>query len=242
VAQDRAATTAEEERRRVAEVDMLYAMHRRLDPIGLLGVPEDASPSALDAAFVAFAQRFAPWELGGETGGRATALLLAGARAYVTLADPSTRQEVLERRRPQPTVPVARPGPETERIRTDLLDPVVQFAKGKTLMQEGRLKEAVVQLEYASDLDPQNPDYRAELAYCRFLHDPERGSSQALEELEDVLRIERSHGLALYYAGEIYQRLGKVELARGHFEKAIKPLAGDRRPIDALRALTAAKK
>jgi tetratricopeptide (TPR) repeat protein len=118
----------------------------------------------------------------------------------------------------------------------------VQFAKGKALMREGRLKEAVVQLEYASDLDPQNPDYRAELAFCRFLHDPERASSQALEELEDVLRIERGHGLALYYAGEICHRLGKLELARTYFEKAIKPMAGDRRPIDALKALSTAKK
>lgn len=232
----------EEERRRAAEVDMIFAMHRRLDPFALLGVAEDATSASIEASFVTFARRLAPWELEGETAARATVLLLAGARAYAALAEPSSRLSILERRKGPTTAPAVSSSPESDRIRTDLLDPEVQFAKGKTLMQAGRLREALVQLEYACDLDPQNVTYRAELAHCRFLQDPEGGAREALDELDDVLRIERSHGLALFYAGEIHQRLGNLDQARGLYEKAIKPLSGDRRPIDALRSLTAVRK
>jgi tetratricopeptide (TPR) repeat protein len=232
---------AEHERALAAEIETIFLAHQRLDPFEMLGVTENASPLEVGQAFVAMTQRWAPWQRTGETAGRATALLLAGARAYAALADPESRTRVLARRHTQPTVPVARPSSDADRIRTDLLDPAVQFAKGKKLMDEGRYKEAIVQIEYASDLDPQNPSYRAELAYCRFLHNPDWSAQQALDELEEVLRMERGYGLALFYIGEVHRGLGHTEQAKIYLEKAIKPMAGDRRPIEALRALGSGK-
>jgi hypothetical protein len=224
-----------------AEIEMTYHAHQSLDPFELLGVTEAASPLEVGQAFVTLAQRWAPWQQSGETSRRATALLLAAARAYASLADPDSRETLLARRHTRPTVGVARPSADGDRIRTDLLDPEIQFAKGKKLMDEGRHKEAAVQIEYAADLDPQNPRYRAELAYCRFLHNPDWAAQQAIDELEDVLRMEHGYGLAFFYIGEILRKLGRTEQARLYLEKAIKPMAGDRRPIDALRVLGMSK-
>ena len=126
-------------------------------------------------------------------------------------------------------------------IKTDLLDPEVQFRRGKQLLEAGKLGEALTQLEYAFDLDPQNPTYRAELAWCRYQRDPLGSAERSLGELRDALRIDSQSGLALFYSGEIYRRLGNREAARLFLERSIKPLAPDRRPIDALRTLMAEK-
>jgi tetratricopeptide (TPR) repeat protein len=104
-------------------------------------------------------------------------------------------------------------------------------------MAKGRYKQAIAQLEYATDLDPQNGDYRAELAYCRFLLDPGVGAPGALDELDDTLRIEAGNGLALFYRGEVLRHMGRLDEAEQAYRQSITPLAPDRRPIDALREL-----
>ena len=64
-----------------------------------------------------------------------------------------------------------------------------------------RHRQAITQFEFAVDLDPQNLDYRAELAWCRYHADPNRSEQRALSELADVLRVDPHHGPALFFSG-----------------------------------------
>ena len=52
-----------------------------------------------------------------------------------------------------------RPPPDFT-IKTDLLDPEVQFKKGVALLESGQCREAITQLQFASDCDPSNGVYR----------------------------------------------------------------------------------
>jgi hypothetical protein len=226
------------------EVMQAYLTYRRQDAFDLLGLPETAPPGAIEAKFLDFSRRFAPWTLDHPElralEDRARDLFLAGARAFAELADSEQRNTLLFRRRTlreeQAKKPTAFGG-----IKTDLLDSEAQFKRGRALMEQGKHKDAVVLLEFAADCDPQNSLYAAELAYCRFLLSSAH-ASQAIKELQETLRRDPACGLAAYYAGEISRETGFYEDAESYFRRAIKLMSPDRRPIDALKNLSTARK
>ncbi|MEM7246116.1 MAG: DUF4388 domain-containing protein [Acidobacteriota bacterium] len=135
----------------------------------------------------------------------------------------------------RPMIPAA--SANAFKIETNLLDPAVQHAKGKKLMEQKSYGQAITQLEFAFDLDPQNSEYRADLAYCRYLREPAISGSESLAELKEALRIDPDCGLAWYYSGEIHSRAGRWDQAEQMLRKAIKPMSPDRRPIEALHAM-----
>ncbi len=128
-----------------------------------------------------------------------------------------------------------------ERIKTDLLDSEAQYRKGRTLMDSGEFQEAIQYIEFASDCDPQNGLYRAELSYCRYVNSPS-SAEQCLDDLREACRIDPRCGLAVFYTGEILRDLQRYGDAEPLLREAIKMMAPDRRPIDALKALSEQRK
>jgi len=227
-------TAEDTEDRRAALMEMVLN-YRRKDAFDLLGVDPDGFGRESQDRFLAFAEEFAPWSFPPDLAGDARRVFLAGVRAFGELADPDRRQALIDRRR-QPVRTTAA-GANPFRIETDLLDPEVQFRQGRALMREGNYRDALEQLGYASDLDPQNGDYRAELAYCRYLFQPQVGGPVALDELKQALRIDPRSGLVHFYRGEILRDMGRPDEAEACYRRAIRPMAPDRRPIDALKGL-----
>jgi hypothetical protein len=230
--------------RRRNEIMQAYLSYRRQDAFDLLGVPEEATAVTWEAKYLDFARKFAPWTLDHPElralEERARDLFLAGARAFSELADVEQRNTLLFRRRTL-REERARKNPSSFAIKTDLLDSEAQYKKGKALMEAGKYKDAIVLLEFASDCDPTNGLYAAELAYCRFLHST-AASGQAVKELQEALRRDPGCGLAAFYAGEIHRQLGNFDEAEPFLRKAIKLMSPDRRPIEALRLLSAERK
>jgi hypothetical protein len=227
--------------RRRNEIMAAYLSYRRQDAFDLLGVPEDGGAAAFETAFLAFSRRFAPWTLdSAELAEKARDLFLSGARAYAELADAEQRNTLLYRRRTLREERARRPTASFA-IKTDLLDSESQYKKGKALMEAGKDREALVLLEFAADCDPQNGVYAAELAYCRFLVSS-ANAGRALKELNETLRRDPNCGLAALYAGEIERQEGSAEKAEAHLRRAIKLMSPDRRPIEALKALSTERK
>lgn len=219
-----------------------YLQYRKQDPFDLLRVPEDASMEEIERRYLAFSRRYAPWKY--EAPGlthlveKAEDLFFAGGRAFGELCDPE-RRNTLRMRRQNLRQQSVKKKPVRDRflIRSELLDPDVQFRKGKALMAKERYQEAIQQLQFAYDCDPQNSTYRAELAYCRFRNHPEHAGEETLGELREVLRIDPRSGLGHYYQGVVLGELDRVEEAEVSLRHAIKLLKPDRRPIEALKAL-----
>ncbi len=230
--------------RRHNEIMQAYLVYRRQDAFDLLGVPEEATLPVIDAKYLEFARRFAPWLLdhidlrGLEE--RARDLFLAGARAFGELSDSEQRNTLRFRRKTLREEREKRP-PAFGGIKTDLLDSEAQFKRGLALLEQGKPKEALLHLEFASDCDPQNSLYAAETAYCRFQVSSAH-ANQALRELGETLRRDPTCGLAAYYAGIISRETGNYGEAENHLRRAIKLMAPDRRPIDALKALPAGRR
>lgn len=230
--------------RRRNEIMQAYLSYRRLDAFDLLNVPEEATAQEIDARFLAFSRRFAPWaldhpELAAMTE-RAQDLFLAGARAYGELCDREQRGTLIFRRKTLRDERAKKPAASFA-IKTDLLDAEAQYRKGKALLEADKPREALVLLEFAADCDPQNGVYAAETAWCRFVVSSSY-AGRSLRELAEALRRDPNCGLAEYYAGEIHRRLGQVDEAEPHLRRALKLMSPDRRPIDALKALSGERK
>ncbi len=226
----------EKERNEVMEA---YLQHRRQDAFDLLGLSEQAQMPQIERKYIEFSRRFAPWNF--EAPGlwnlveKAEDLFLAAGRAFGELADAERRNTLMVRRRNLRDEAARTPSRDRFAIKSNLLDPEVQFEKGSALMGAGKYVEAVQQLQFAYDCDPQNSGYRSELAYCRFMVAPKREGDRALEELREALRVDPKCGLAVYYTGMVYGEIGRLDEAEAHLRKAIRLLMPDRRPIEGLK-------
>jgi tetratricopeptide (TPR) repeat protein len=238
----RAAESPGELERRRNEIVQAYLSYRRQDAFDLLGAPEDGSPVQFEESFLAFARRFAPWAFDApDLAEKARDLFLTGARAYAELSDREQRETLLFRRKTLREERARKPTASFA-IKTDLLDAEAQYRKGKALMDTGKVREALILLEFAADCDPQNSLYAAELAYCRFLTSTAHGD-RALKELQETLRRDPNCGLAAFYAGEILRQTGgDAGEAESHLRRAIKLMSPDRRPIEALKALSSERR
>ncbi|MGE5234277.1 MAG: tetratricopeptide repeat protein [Acidobacteriota bacterium] len=221
-----------------------YLNHRRLDPFDLLGVAPEAAVAEIEERFLTFAERYSPWSFTGPElepiADRARELFVAGAAAFGQLMDAEQRN-VLRARRTTLLQKSASAAPSFA-IKTDLLDPEVQYRKGKALLEAGKWKLALQEIEFAADCDPQNGLYRAEAAWCRFMDSPATASRKALEDLDEAVRIDPKCGVAHLYAGEIHARLGNYDEAEDWLRRANKLMAPDRRAMDALREVAAKRK
>jgi len=237
------AVNLQELERRRNEIMQTYLSYRRQDAFDLLNVPEEATAQEVDEKFLAFSRRFAPWSLDhpdlAAMTERARDLFLAGARAYGELCDREQRGTLLFRRKTLRDERAKKPAASFA-IKTDLLDAEAQYRKGKSLLDAGKPRDALVLLEFAADCDPQNGVYAAETAWCRFVVSATY-ADRSLRELTEALRIDPHCGLAEFYAGEIHRRLGHAAQAEAHLRRALKLMSPDRRPIDALKALTGDK-
>ncbi len=219
-----------------------YLSYRRRDAFDLLAVPESSGSTEIENAWVRFAEAYAPWPLAGlvppDLLEKARALFLAGSEAYAELRDGERRAMLVHRR--QLALAQRANQPRGTGIQTDLLDPEAQFRKGMELRAAGNDKKALELLQYAADLDAQNPIYRAESARCRF--DVSEDAAKPLEELEEAVRIDPRCGLAWYYMGVIQGQAGRLTEAEESLRRAIRLMAPDRRPIEALKDLPAKKR
>lgn len=233
--------TPQESERRRNEVMQAYLSYRRQDAFDLLGVPEEGTQPLFDAKFLGYSRRFAPWDLDSpDLAEKARDLFLAGARAYAELSDREQRGTLIFRRKTLRDERAKKPAASFA-IKTDLLDAEAQHKKGKALMDAGKVREALMLLEFAADCDPQNSQYAAELAYCRFLTTTAH-AGRALKDLQETLRRDPNCGLAAFYAGEIHRQAGSAAEAEDYLRRAIKLMSPDRRPIDALKALSTERK
>ncbi len=254
---------AEEAARIRDRVAIAFSRLREQDPFDLLAAADATTVAEIRARYFAFARQFAPWQFATpELLGAAAAaeeLFAAGALAFARLSDAREREALRTARReregspataaPAPLSPpgathrTAGPVPASFRIQTDLLDPELQYKKGRALKEAQRWSQALQQFDFAADCDPQNGAYRAEAAHCRFLLAPTTMGAKALDALREAQRIDPEAITPYLYAGEIAAHLGKFDDAETYLRSAAKRLGPtDRRALDALRDLAKKRK
>lgn len=223
------------------EFMQIYLSHRGRDSFDLFNLAESATEEEIRRSYVEFSKKVAPWRF--ESGAleqlrdKAEEVFLTASRAYAELASSESRLSLVHRRRTLREEQKRAATANRFAIKTDLLDPEVQYRKGKALLDAGKYKEALTFLEFAVDCDAQNSLYGAELAWCRFLFSPVSNASGAMKGLREIIRIDPESGISYYYAGEIARQRGDAMEAEKLLRKAAKMMAGDRRPVESLKLL-----
>ncbi|MFQ5528239.1 MAG: DUF4388 domain-containing protein [Thermoanaerobaculia bacterium] len=225
-----------------------YLSFRRKDSFDFLELEEGCSVEDIDRAYLDAAATYAPWSL--EEMGvtdfveQGELLFLKAARAYAELSNSETRGSLIHRRKVLRDEEADRKKAKFS-IKTDLLDSEEQFKKGLALADGGELGKALELLEFAVSCDPQSAVYRAELAHRRDEFEAHRWRKQSIADLKEAIRIDPSCGVAHYYLGLILGAGGDhadPAAAEELLRKSIKLMAPDRRPIEALKELSAKKR
>ncbi len=228
------------------QVMEMYLRYRKLDAFDLLGISENATREQVEKAFIDYCEKFLPARFASPDlqamEEKARDLFIAGGRAFGELSNPETRNSLLGRRQSRFRQLSSEEARNAFAIKSNLLDSETQFAKGMALVKEGKYADALELLQFAHDCEPQNGLYRAELAYCRYRKAPEFEAKTAIDALRETVRIDPECGLAYYYAGLIHADNAEFTEAEPLLQRAIKLMAPDRRPIDALKKLTAAER
>jgi tetratricopeptide (TPR) repeat protein len=224
----------------------MYLRFRKLDAFDLLGISENATREQVEKAFIDYCEKFLPARFASPDlqvmEEKARDLFLAGGRAFGELSNPETRNSLIGRRQSRFRQLSSEEARNAFAIKSNLLDSETQFAKGMALVKQGKYAEALELLQFAHDCEPQNGLYRAELAYCRYRKAPEFEAKTAIDALRETVRIDPECGLAYYYAGLIHADNAEFAEAEPLLQRAIKLMAPDRRPIEALKKLKAAER
>jgi hypothetical protein len=228
------------------QVMEMYLRYRKLDAFDLLGISESATREQVEKAFIDYCEKFLPARFASADlqpmEEKARDLFLAGGRAFGELSNPETRNSLIGRRQSRFRQLSSEEARSAFAIKSDLLDSETQFAKGIALVKQGKYADALELLQFAHDCEPQNGLYRAELAYCRYRKAPEFEGKNAIDALRETVRIDPEGGLAYYYAGLIHADNAEFAEAEPLLQRAIKLMAPDRRPIEALKKLKAAER
>ncbi|MGH9321764.1 MAG: DUF4388 domain-containing protein [Vicinamibacteria bacterium] len=223
-----------------------YLRYRKLDAFDLLGVPENATREQVEQGFIEYCDKFLPSKFRSAElqamEEKARDLFIAGGRAFGELVNPETRNSIAARRNSRFKQLSSEEARNAYAIKSDLLDSETQFEKGMALVKQEKYAEALDLLQFAHDCEPQNRLYRAELAYCLYRKAPELEAEASIDALREAVRIDPECGLAYYYAGLILAERGEFADAEPLLQRAIKLLAPDRRPIDALKKLKSAER
>lgn len=224
------ALTPELEARRQEILDRARAIEHE-NFFTMLGVPQDAPPDTVHAAYLDLAKRWHPDRLPAALAplrDTCSSIFSHLNKAREVLTDAVRRAEYVE---------LMKQGggtPEEQARVTRLLEAQSEYRKAELLFKKGDLAGAERFASAAVDKDPEQPDYSSLLAWIR-ANKPAVGPDDldaSIRLLDTALSASPNHQRSLWYRGSLLKRLGKEKLAMVDFRKL---LALDPRHVDAAR-------
>jgi hypothetical protein len=199
----------------------------------LLEVPESAKASEVSAAFFRAARRYHPDRLAGaglsKMAPQAERILARMSEAAMTLGDPAKRATYLGERSGKKKSP--------ENTITSVVEAEAIFNKGEVFLKKGDYPKAIECFTAACQANPNEPQFRAYLAWARF--DNPKGRKEAVVRevqrvLHDVVSAQPKFARGHYWLGLISKFLNEPDRAERCFREAVNQ---DKEFIEAIREL-----
>ena len=198
------------------------------DYFTLLGVPVDASPDAVRAAYLNLAKQLHPDKLA-ELGmpddqGAVQRLFAHIGNAFAVLTDPVRRQTYLDglaRAAPPPGLPRTKTGELPDN--TPAAQAAQAVKRAELALKGDRPGEAVNELLRACELQPNNFDIAGLLAWAKFCASSDKlaAASEARKPLERALLRSDTPEVARFYLGRIERIIGRDREALRHFQEVL---------------------
>jgi curved DNA-binding protein CbpA len=205
----------------------------------VLGVPQDAVTTMVEAAYIQLAKQWHPDRVPMELADLRPAVSKIFARmneAHRTLMDPTRRAEYMQ-------VLAHGGGSAREQEIVDrAVDSAMLFQRAEFALKRNALAEAEELLYQAVAADPDPPEYRSLLAWVRAQRRPAPPTprdarityADDIEMLDLVLREYHDFERALFYRAELLKRIGETERSMRDYRAAF---AQNPRNIDAAREI-----
>jgi tetratricopeptide (TPR) repeat protein len=214
------------------DVKSLIAQRIRLldqgaDHFQLLGVTHDVSQEALRKAYFAIARQLHPDRLAAlgisDDGRHAQRLFAQINTGFAILSDPPRRASYLDVVRRGGEAVVRAEQARAEELARRILDAEEAFRRGELALRRDQPQAAVAELERAVQLNPDESDYHAMLAWSRFCAAPDKIAVAARTRVILDQAIQRSPKAltARFYLGRVERMLGRDQEALQYFREVL---------------------
>ncbi len=232
------------------EVKALIAQRLKLlddgaDHFRLLGVSQDVAPDALRKAYFVLARQLHPDRLAAlgipDDGKHAQRLFAQINTGFALLSDPPRRAQYLNVLRRGGEGVVRAEQARAEEMARRILDAEEAFRRGELAIKRDQPQAAVAELELAIQLNPDEADYHALLAWSQFCVAPDK---QAIAQrtrtmLEKAIQRAPKAMIARFYLGRVERMLGRDQEALRLFREVLIAVPGHADAAAELRALEA---
>jgi tetratricopeptide (TPR) repeat protein len=215
------------------------------DHFQLLGVPEDVAPDALRKAYFALARQLHPDRLAAlgisDEGKHAQRLFAQINAGFATLSDPGRRAAYLDIVRRGGEAAVRAEQARAEALARRILEAEEAFRRGELGLRRDQPAAAVADFERAIQLNPDETDYQAALAWSRFCAAADRQAVAAATRTALEAAIQRAPRAvtARFYLGRVERMLGRDPDALRHFREVLAAAPGHAEAAAEVRALEA---
>jgi len=214
-----------------------------VDHFQLLGVAQDVSPDALRRAYFALARQLHPDRLaalGIADEGRHAQRLFAQINAgFAVLSDEERRAEYVSVLRRGGAAAVREEQARAEQMAHRILDAEEAFRRGELALKRDNPQAAVSELELAVQLNPDEADYHALLAWSRFCAAPDKAAvaTTTRSALDKAIQRAPAAMTARFYLGRVERMLGRDAEALRHFREVLAEVPGHSDAAAELRVL-----
>jgi curved DNA-binding protein CbpA len=230
------------------EVKALIAQRLKLldqgaDHFTLLGVPHDIATDGLRKSYFALARQLHPDRLAAlgisDDGKHAQRLFAQINTGFSVLSDPGRRAQYLSVLRRGGEVAVRAEQARAEELARRIVDAEEAFRRGELALRRDQPQAAVPELELAVQLNPDEADYHAMLAWSQFCAAPDKAAiaSRTRALLERAIQRSPKAVTARFYLGRVERMLGRDQDALRHFREVLVAAPGHTDASAEVRAL-----
>lgn len=205
----------------------LQVLDQQADHYALLGVSHDASPAELRRAYFALARQLHPDRLAAlgipDEHRDAQRLFAQVNTAFAVLSDPQRRADYTAVLRRGGEAAVRAEQAQAEAMTARIVEGEQAFHRGEAALRRDQPAAAIAELTRAVELNPEEPDYHAMLAWAQFCAAPDKHAVATTTRSALDRAIARSPRAitARFYLGRVERMLGRDHDALRHFQAVL---------------------
>jgi hypothetical protein len=223
----------------------LKLLDQGADHFQLLGVAPDVAPEPLRKAYFALARQLHPDRLAAlgisDDGKHAQRLFAQINAGFAILSDQSRRARYVDILRRGGEAAVRAEQARAEELTRRILEAEEAFRRGELALRRDQPQSAVAEIERAVQLNPDESDYHAALAWARFCAAPDRQAAAAPTRAALDRAIQRAPRSVTprFYLGRVERMLGRDPEALRHFRDVLTAVPGHAEAASEVRAIEA---
>lgn len=223
----------------------LTIMNSKSDHFALLGLTRDATAAQIRDAYFHLARQLHPDRLSAlgilDDQRRAQRLFAEVNNAFATLSDPSRRDKYVDILNRGGEAAIKAEQQKAEEMAMRILESEEAYRRGEMALRRDSLATAIRELERAIQLNPDEPDYHATLAWAKFASAPDKMAvaTHTRASLEQAIRKSPRAVTARFFLGRVERMLGKDQKALELFQEVLRMQPNHHEATSEVRVLEA---